>query len=108
MAKRKKSDIDNFVGLSDAQKERIVKQLDRETPEQSIARSRPLNAKERRQWRRFKSKMGRPKIGKGAKTISLTVEKELLKHADAYAKRHGITRAKLVAQGLQAVLGTAA
>ena len=46
MAKRKKSDIDNFVGLSDAQKERIVKQLDRETPEQSIARSRPLNAKE--------------------------------------------------------------
>jgi hypothetical protein len=32
----------------------------------------------------------------------------LLKKADAYAKRHGISRAKLVAQGLQAVIGSAA
>jgi hypothetical protein len=52
--------------------------------------------------------MGRPKIGKGAKTISLTVEKDLLDQADAYAKQHGITRAKLVAQGLAAIIGSAA
>ena len=108
MKKRKKSDIDEFLALPDSEKERIARQFDSETPQQSLARSRPLNAKERRQWRRFKAKMGRPKIGKGAKTISLTVEKELLKQADAYAKRHGISRATLVAQGLQAVLGTAA
>ena len=63
---------------------------------------------ERRQWRRFKSKMGRPKVGKGVKTISLTVEKGLLKKADAYAKLHRISRAKLVAKGLETVIGSAA
>jgi len=51
--------------------------------------------------------MGRPRIGKGAKTISLTVEQSLLEQADAYARRHGISRSKLVAQGLRAVLGSA-
>lgn len=108
MKKAKKSDIDEFIGLPDSEKERIFAELDAETPEQSLARSRPLNASERRQWRRFKAKMGRPKIGKGAKTISLTVEKELLKEADAYAKRHKISRAQLVAKGLKAILGSAA
>jgi hypothetical protein len=103
-----KSDIDEFIALPDAQKQRIVRQLERETLQQSLARSRPLSPQERRQWRRFKVKMGRPKIGKGAKTISLTVEKDLLEQADAYARRHGISRATLVAQGLHSVLGSAA
>jgi hypothetical protein len=111
MTKRKKmSDIEEFIVLPDSEKERIFQELEAETPEETLARSRPLNARERRQWRKFKAKakMGRPKIGKGAKTISLTVELSLLKQADAYAKRHGISRAKLVAQGLQAVIGSAA
>jgi len=55
-----------------------------------------------------KSKMGRPRIGKGSKKVSLTLELDLLKRTNAYAKRHGITRAKLIAQALQAVLGPAA
>ncbi|MGD0464540.1 MAG: hypothetical protein ABSB74_18800 [Tepidisphaeraceae bacterium] len=108
MRKSRKSDIDKFIALPDSAKERIVKQIVGETLKQSLARSRPLNPRERRQWRRFKKKMGRPKVGKGARTISLTVENDLLKQADAYAKRHGITRAKVVAQGLQAVIGSAA
>jgi hypothetical protein len=87
--------------------ERIYSEIDSESPAERIARSRPLNARERRQWGRFK-KLGRPKVGKGAKTISLTVEKGLLKQADAFAKRHGISRAKLIAHGLQAILGSAA
>jgi hypothetical protein len=97
MKKQKLSDIEEFIALPDSAKERIFQELDAETPEQRLARSRPLNAKERQQWRRFKTRMGRPKVGNGAKTISLTVEKTLLKQADAYAKRHGISRAKLVA-----------
>jgi hypothetical protein len=110
MNKQKKSVIDEFIALPDSEKERIFQELEAESPEDRLARSRPLNAQERRQWRRFKnkSKMGRPKVGKGARTISLTVEMDLLKQADAYAKRHGISRAKLIAQGLQAVLGSAA
>ena len=108
MRKPRKSDIDEFIALPASKKARILKQIEAETPEQRLARSRPLNARERRQWHRFKTKMGRPKVGKGAKTISLTVERELLRKADAYAKRHGISRAKLVAKGLQAIIGAAA
>jgi hypothetical protein len=108
MKKPKKSIIDEFIALPDSEKERIFQQIEAQTPEQRLARSRPLNAQERRQWRRFKAKAGRPKIGKGAKTISLTMEKDLLKRADAYAKQHGISRAKLVARGLESILGSAA
>jgi hypothetical protein len=67
-----------FIALPDSEKERIVKRIEGETLKQSLTRSRPLNPRERREWRRFK-KMGRPKIGKGARTISLTVENDLLK-----------------------------
>jgi hypothetical protein len=108
MRKPKKSDIEKFIALPDSEKERIVRQIEAETPRDRLSRSRPLNAAERRQWKRFKGKMGRPKVGKGAKTISLTAEKDLLDQADAYAKEHGISRAKLVAQGLQTVIGSAA
>jgi len=108
MNKPKKSVIDEFIALPDSKKERIVKRIESLTFQQLLARSRPLNAGERRQWKRFQAKMGRPKVGKGAKTISLTVEKDLLKRADAYAKQHGISRAKLVARGLEVILGSAA
>jgi hypothetical protein len=107
MRKRKRSDIEEFIALPDAEKERIAREIEAESPEQTFARSRPLNARERRQWRKFKT-MGRPVIGQGAKTISLTVEKDLLKKADAYAKQHGLSRAQLVAQGLRAVIGSGA
>ncbi|HWB53067.1 MAG TPA: hypothetical protein VG722_02705 [Tepidisphaeraceae bacterium] len=108
MSKKRKSDIDEFIALPDAEKERIFKELDEEMPHQSVGRSRPLNKQDRARWRRFKAKMGRPKVGKGAKTISLTVEKELLRKADAYAKEHGMSRAKMVADGLRKVMGAAA
>jgi hypothetical protein len=105
MRKVKKSNIEEFIALPDAEKERIFNEIASQTTEQLLARSRPLNARERAQWRRFKARTGRPKIGRGAKTISLTVEKDLLIKADAYAKRHGMSRAKLVAKALQAIIG---
>jgi len=108
MRKKKMSDVEAFIALPDEEKERIYRELDTESADDRVARSRPLNPRERRQWRRFKAKMGRPKVGKGAKTISLTVENGLLKEADAYAKRHKISRAQLVAQGLRSILGSAA
>jgi hypothetical protein len=40
--------------------------------------------------------------------ISLTVEKDLPARADAYAKKIGISRAWLVAHGLEAIIGSAA
>jgi hypothetical protein len=49
--------------------------------------------------------MGRPKIGKGAKVVSISVEASLLKSADAYAKREGIGRTELFVQGLRLAMG---
>ncbi|HZL36051.1 MAG TPA: hypothetical protein VFC78_12115 [Tepidisphaeraceae bacterium] len=103
-----RSDIEAFISLPDSQKAKIISQIESQTPQQHLASSRSLNARELLQWRRFKSKMGRPKVGKGAKTISLTVEMGLLKRADAYARRHGLSRATLVARGLKAIIESAA
>ena len=99
---------DEFIALPDSEKERIVHQIESETPERRLARSRPLNAHERARNGSGSKSWSRPKIGKGAKTISLTVERDLLKRADAYAKQHGISRARLIARGIQVILGSAA
>ena len=64
----------------------------------------PPEAKAR--WRRAKRKRGRPRQGSGAKVISVSVEKQLLKHSDALAKRLRISRAALISQGLRQVLAS--
>lgn len=91
-----------FESLPGAEKERIWASFNQPTP---FEETRPLTPAQRAQWRRVKRKMGRPKVGKGAKVISLSVERGLLKEADAFAKRHKLSRAKLFALGLEAVLG---
>jgi hypothetical protein len=53
---------------------------------------------------RAKRKRGRPRIGKGTKVISVSVEKGLLARADRLAKRLHVKRAELVARGLEAVV----
>jgi len=104
----RQSTIERFEALPDAEKNRIVREIEAETPQQRLARSRPLNARERAQWRRFKKKAGRPKIGSGTKNISISIERDLLHKADRFAKRHGMSRSQLIAQGLMSVIGFAA
>ncbi len=103
----KRSAIEEFIALPDDEKDRIWQEIDRKTPDEVRAESRPLNAKEVAQWRRFKRKAGRPKVGKGAKMVALSIELKLLKCADAYAKRHGMKRSELIAKGLETVIGKA-
>jgi hypothetical protein len=65
----------------------------------------PLTPKQRALWEKAKRKRpGRPRTGEGARVISLSVEDGLLKKADRLAKRLGITRARLIARGIRAVL----
>jgi hypothetical protein len=97
----KLSPIEEFLSLSDAEKEKVVAEFDKEFV---IDTFRPLTPAERRIWRRHKKKMGRPVKGHGHKVISVSVEKELLKRADAYAKKQRMTRAALIARGLENVL----
>jgi hypothetical protein len=47
---------------------------------------------------------GHPPIGTGAKVISVSIEPRLLTAADAYAKRHNLTRSQVIARALQLVM----
>jgi ribosome-binding factor A len=105
--KQKKLSGRVFDALPDAEKERIFQELERETPEQRRARWKaPSSAADRALLNRLKKKVGRPKIGKGCKVVAVSVEADLLKQADAYAKRLGLGRTELFTQALRGFLPT--
>jgi len=58
-------------------------------------------------WDRARRKRGRPRKGQGTKVISVSVEKDLLARSDRLAKKLGISRAALIARGLEAALALA-
>jgi hypothetical protein len=64
----------------------------------------PMGPEARTRWRRARRKPGRPRRGKGAKVISVSVERGLLSRSDALAKNLGVSRAGLIERGLKAVL----
>jgi len=63
-----------------------------------------LDEHTRRQWERIKKKPGRPRRGRGAKAISVTVEKALLVRTDRLAKKLKVSRAALIEHGLREIL----
>jgi hypothetical protein len=99
-----------FMALSDAEKERIYEELERETPEQRRARATPLTSLDRERWKKFQDrvkqrKSGRPKFGAhGVKVIALSLERGLLARADAYAKAQGLKRAELFTEAILRLL----
>ena len=62
------------------------------------------SASDQRRWGRAKRKRGRPVRGKGAKTISVSIERGLLDRTDRLAKRRGLSRAGIIAEALQLAL----
>jgi hypothetical protein len=98
------SPIEAFLALSDEEKERVYQEVNHElTPEEM----RPLTAAERALWRRAKKRMGRPKVGQGSKVVSVSIERSLLRRSDAYARSNGMSRAQLIAKGLELALKAA-
>src|SRR5215213_9354120 len=91
----------SFDALSDEQKRQVSEYLDREEAAQDF---RALTPAQRRRWERIKRGPGRPKLGKGTKVVSVTVEKDLLSRADAYAKAAGLTRARFVGIAIESFL----
>lgn len=108
---KKKRDMtgSEFLALPDVEKNRILADIEAESPKARLARSKPLNVKERAEWRKLKKKMrrgaGRPRIGAGAMKISVSIERSLMHRADAYAKTHGLKRSELVATGIANLIG---
>jgi hypothetical protein len=64
---------------------------------------KPITASDRRMHQQARRR-GRPKIGDGAKRVMITVEMGLLKAADDYARRSGMSRSELVANGIRSIL----
>ena len=99
---------EDFEALPDAQKEAIWRDIDRKSNAELRAESRPLNARERRQWSRFQKKAGRPRIGRGTTNISISLEKGLLREFDRFARKAGMSRSELIARGVKAIIDSAA
>jgi len=99
-AKKKRS----FDRLSDAEKEAIYQRFERVRPEDGA----PLNAKDRARHKRAGLPVGRPRVGQGAKRINISMEKGLLKSADEYARKKGMSRARFIAASVSAFLHRAA
>ena len=99
--------IDEFIDLPDEEKDRIYQEIDRQSPEELLARSRPLNARERALWRKFQARSRFLSNPKNLRRISITVDARLLRRAAAYAKKYGYARAQLVTKALETILGHA-
>jgi len=92
--------------MTPTQRRKLLDDIEQSTPEQRRAESIPLSAPERARMIRVGRGLGRgrPKLGKGTKVVSVSVETELLKAADAYAADLGLKRAELFSRGLRAIL----
>lgn len=98
---KKKNPIDAFLELGPAERNAAAAEFDRDSVADTF---RPLSPAQRKLWKKAKRKPGRPRVGKGAERVSVTIERSLLKSADREAKRLGISRAQLIALGLREVV----
>ncbi|MEA2734583.1 MAG: hypothetical protein QOE14_1034 [Humisphaera sp.] len=105
---KKKSDAayERFMAMTPAQRTADVAKYDQE----DLTPGKPLTVADKALHDRAAArgaraaKMGRPKIGKGAKIVPVTIERGLLKEADSFARQHGLKRSQMVAQGLRLVM----
>lgn len=109
---RKKKEMTGrgFEALSEAAKQKLVEELERTTPEQRLARSRPLTkselTRERGMRKAAKARLGRPVIGRGARHIAVTLERGLLDRADLFARERGLKRSEMIAAGLKLLMAS--
>jgi hypothetical protein len=90
-----------FFKMTAAERDALVKQFDREI---LFEETKPLSLKGKALWERAKRSKPSPKSRSAAKAVVIPVDEALLNRADKYAKRHGMTRAQVVAKGLKAVI----
>src|SRR5688572_10166225 len=80
----------------------LAERFDREV---NASEMKPLTAAMRKQEARAKRKRpGRPRVGKGAKRVMVTMEKGLLEELTAHTRRRNVTRAAFIAQAVRAQL----
>jgi hypothetical protein len=95
---RKKTPIERFLALSDAQKEAEVAPYEKQK-----VKSRALTPSERKFWESVK-RGGRPRVGEGAAIVPVSIERGLLRKVDAFANANHLKRSQMVAEGLRIVM----
>ena len=104
MAKKKISEYERFMGLTDAQRDAEVAIYDKFP---SGFAGKPLRKSDKALDRLARAKgraAGRPMVGQGAKIVPVSIERGLLKQADSFARRHKLKRSQMVADGLRLVM----
>jgi hypothetical protein len=101
MRKKKKSVVGKYARMTAEALRSETAEFDKDMV---VSKSKPLTPEERAWWARVRRRPGRPRRGRGAKVISVSLEQQLLARSDALAKNLGISRALLIERGLKAVL----
>ena len=102
---KKTSPYKAFAALSAEEKEAVYQHLD--DPKIAL-KSKPMNQRMKSLWKKAKHKGGRPRVGRGATRVLISMERGLLEDADAFAEKRGLTRAGLIAQSVRAYIAGAA
>jgi hypothetical protein len=90
----------SFFDLTPAEKEAVAARLAKGTDYKD---TRPLSARDKALWEAAKRGRGRPPKPAGTKVrrVNLTFDPALLAKMNAYARAKGISRAELVARGVE-------
>jgi hypothetical protein len=64
----------------------------------------PLTGRMKARLRRANRGRGRPRVGRGATAVLISIERDLLREADQFAKEHRLSRSQLIARGLRTVM----
>ena len=95
--KKKPSEYERFMTLTDAQKKAETAIFDQE----DLTPGKPISPAERRRFQAWQNKaMGRPRVGEGFRRWNVSLEKTFARAADTYAKQHGKTRSSLIVEAL--------
>jgi hypothetical protein len=100
-ATKRKKRAKPLTAMNTAELREATAEFDREFVADTFATPTP---QQQAQDRRARRKRGRPRVGRGAKTISVTIEMGLLAKADRLARRLRVSRANLIARGLRSVV----
>lgn len=100
--RKAKASKKRFSEMSLGELREATKEFDQ--PSETNYGFKPLNASQRATWNRVKRGPGRPKVGQGASSVLVSIERGLLKQADELAKQRNVSRSALVSMGLRALL----
>lgn len=88
----------DFDALPEKLKQAFIREDER-------TRWRPLTAAERREFEAWRKRsVGRPRVGEGFQRWNVSLEKVFARRVAAYAKSHGMTRSRVLAEGAKLLL----